>query len=184
MLHEAAAFAELDESVPGVRWAPKSKLASLARAVCSFPAMLSLALAVLTVLTVSHRFNDPDLWWHLKTCEIIWNTHSIPQTDLFSFTTNHHAWTDHEWLSQVTLYGAWKLAGYSGLMLWLCVLASLIFIGQYALCSLYSGNVKVALLGGLIAWLFCHQRSGHSASYPRISSAHLRIAHLAPGPFL
>jgi len=180
MLHEAAAVAELDESVPGVRWAPKSKLASLARAVCSFPAMLSLALAVLTVLTVSQRFNDPDLWWHLKTGEIIWNTHSIPQTDLFSFTTNHHAWTDHEWLSQVTLYGAWKLGGYSGLMLWLCVLASLIFIGQYALCSLYSGNAKVALLGALMAWFFATSGLGirpHILGY-LLLTCELLILHL------
>ena len=154
MLHEAATVTELNERVPAVRWVPNSKPASIVRALFSFPAMLSLALAVLTVLTVSQRFNDPDLWWHLKTGEIIWTTHSIPQTDLFSFTTNHHAWTDHEWLSQVTLYGAWKVAGYSGLMLWLCVLASLIFIGQYALCSLYSGNAKVALLGALMAWFF------------------------------
>ncbi len=145
---------ELNERAPAARWVPKSKPASLLRAVCSFPAMLSLALAVLTVLTVSHRFNDPDLWWHLKTGEVIWTTHSIPQTDLFSFTTNHHAWTDHEWLSEVMLYGAWKFAGYSGLMLWLCVFASLTFIGQYALCSFYSGNAKVALLGGLVAWFF------------------------------
>ncbi len=120
----------------------------------SFPVMVAATLMVLAVLTVGSRFNDPDLWWHLKTGEIIWNTHSIPQTDLFSYTTNNHAWTAHEWLSQVTIYGAWKFGGYAGLMLWLCVFSSLLFIAAYALCSLYSGNAKVALLGALVTWFF------------------------------
>jgi hypothetical protein len=127
---------------------------SIAQWAFSFPGTLTVALIVLTVLTVRSRLNDPDLWWHLKTGEIIWNTHSIPQTDLFSFTTNNHAYTPHEWLSQVTIYGAWKLGGYTGLMVWLCVFASLILIAVYALASSYSGNVKVALLGALTAWFF------------------------------
>src|SRR5207248_5484344 len=63
-------------------------------------------------------------------------------------------WTDHEWLSQVTIYAAWHWGGYSGLMLWLCVFGSLLLIAQYVLCSLYSGNAKVALLGALVTWLF------------------------------
>jgi hypothetical protein len=132
----------------------KLKSRSIWYSAFSFPVVLALALAVLAVLTVRDRFDDPDLWWHLKTGEIIWNTHSIPRTDVYSFTTNQHAWTAHEWLSQVTIYGAWKLWDYQGLMLWLCVLGSLLFIGQYALCSLYSGNAKVAFLGGLVVWFF------------------------------
>ena len=62
-------------------------------------------LVLLGVLTVRSRFSDPDMWWHLKTGEVIWTTHSIPTTDLFSYTTNHHAWVPHEWLSQVLMYG-------------------------------------------------------------------------------
>jgi hypothetical protein len=127
---------------------------SALQVIFSFPVMLAAVLVVLTVLTVRSRFNDPDMWWHLKTGEIIWNTHSIPSTDLFSFTTNNHAWTAHEWLSQVTIYGAWKFGGYTGLMVWLCVFPSLFLIAVYALSSLYSGNAKVALLGAMVAWFF------------------------------
>ncbi len=109
---------------------------------------------MLAVLTVRLRFDDPDMWWHLKTGEVIWKTHSIPTTDLFSYTTNHHAWIDHEWLSQLMIYGAYRLGGYTGLMLWLCLFTAGLLIGGYALCSLYSGNAKVALVGGLTIWLF------------------------------
>jgi hypothetical protein len=116
--------------------------------------MLAGLLAMLAVLTVRERFDDPDMWWQLKTGEVIWITHTIPTTDQFSYTTNHHAWIPHEWLSQVLIYGAYRLGGYSGLMLWLCFFTAALLIGGYYLCSLYSGNSKTALLGALTVWLF------------------------------
>jgi hypothetical protein len=139
---------------PAVEAVSESRASAVTRRIFSFPVMLAGMLTVLAVLTVRGRFDDPDMWWHLKTGEIIWNTHAIPRVDLFSYTTNHHAWTAHEWLSQLTMYGAYHLGGYTGLMVWLCVFASAFLIAQYALCSLYSGNAKVAFVGGLVAWLF------------------------------
>ncbi len=106
----------------------------LLQRVSSFPVMLAGLLVVLAVLTVRSRFDDPDMWWHLKTGEIIWTTHTIPTTDLFSYTTNHHAYVAHEWLSQVLIYGAYKFGGYPGLMLWLCFFTSALFIAGYGLC--------------------------------------------------
>jgi hypothetical protein len=139
------------EAIPRISGARAS---NVCRAFFSFPAMLAMLLVTLGVLTVRSRLGDPDMWWHLKTGEIIWNTHTIPTTDEFSFTTNHHPYVPHEWLSQLTIYGAWKMGGYTGLMAWLCVVTSLLLISGYALCWLYSGNGKVAFLGALTIWLF------------------------------
>lgn len=116
--------------------------------------MLGALLALMTVFTIRSRFSDPDMWWHLKTGEIIWNTHSIPRVDLFSFTAYGHAWTAQEWLSEWAMYGAWKFAGYAGLMLWFAAIAVLLVMAAYVLCTLYSGNCKVAFLGGVTVWLF------------------------------
>ena len=109
---------------------------------------------MLSVLTVRSRFDDPDMWWHLKTGEVIWTTHTIPTTDLFSYTTNHHASIPHEWLSEMLIYGAYRWGGYSGLMLWLCFFTAVLLITGYILCSLYSGNSKTAFIGALTIWLF------------------------------
>jgi hypothetical protein len=119
----------------------------------SFPVMLCALFGVLTVLTVRSRFNDPDMWIHLRIGEVIWNNRSIPRVDLFSFTANGHPWLAQEWLSQLIIYGTYKFGGYTGLMLCLCVLASLLVAAAYALCSFYSRNAKVAFLGGLLVWL-------------------------------
>ncbi len=124
------------------------------RRIFSFPAMLASLLSVLAVITVRLRFDDPDMWWHLKMGEIIWTTHTIPRTDLFSFTTGHHSYIPHEWLPQFVIYGAYKAAGYPGLMALLCILGSVLLIAGYCLCWLYSGNAKISFVGGLVIWLF------------------------------
>ena len=120
----------------------------------SFPVALACLLVLLTVLTVGGRFDDPDMWWHLKMGQVICTTHSIPTQDLFSYTTNHQALIPQEWLAQVSIYIAYVLGGYSGLMLWMCGLGSVLLIAGYALCWLYSGNGKVAFAGALILWFF------------------------------
>ena len=124
------------------------------RAVFSFPVAISALLVVLATLVVARRFADPDMWWHLKMGQVIWTSHHIPRVDLFSYTTNHHAYIAHEWLSQVFLYAAYRVGGYSGVMLWLCGMTAAILIAGYALSSLYSGNAKVALVGALILFVF------------------------------
>jgi hypothetical protein len=116
--------------------------------------MLASLIAMLAVLTVRSRFDDPDMWWHLKMGQVIWTTHAIPRTDLFSWTTNHHAYIPHEWLSQASISAAYSWAGYSGLMLWLSLLSAALLVMGYILCSLYSGNAKVGFLGALTIWLF------------------------------
>jgi hypothetical protein len=126
----------------------------LLRRIFSFPVMVASLLALLAVVTVRERFNDPDMWWHLKTGEVIWNTHTIPTTDLFSFTAHQHLWVPHEWLSEVIIYGAYRWGGYTGLMVWLCFFTAAVLVAGYVLCSVYSGNSKTALLGALTIWLF------------------------------
>ena len=131
-----------------------SETVPLLRRVLSFPVMLASLLALLGVATVRERFDDPDMWWHLKTGEVIWTTHTIPTTDLFSYTARNHFWIPHEWLSEVLIYGAYRLGGYSGLMIWLCFFTALLLIAGFVLCSLYSGNSKTAFIGALTIWLF------------------------------
>jgi hypothetical protein len=144
----------VEATLPEIELERPAQTVSIARRMFSFPVVIAALLVVLTVLTVSNRFNDPDMWWHLKVGEIIWTTHTIPTSDLFSFTTNNHAWIPHEWLGEVTIYGAYRLGGYPGLMAWFCLLSSLVFIAAYGLCSVYSGNAKVAFVGALTTWLF------------------------------
>jgi len=126
----------------------------LLRRILSFPVAIACLLGVVAVFTVHNRLDDPDLWLHLRTGQIIWQTHHIPQSDTFSYTTHHQPTIPHEWLGETSIYTAYQLGGYSGLMLWLCLASSAILMGSYALCSIYSGNAKVSLAGGLLVCFF------------------------------
>jgi hypothetical protein len=116
--------------------------------------MLGAGLAVVAVLTVSNRFNDPDLWCNLKIGEVIWNTHTIPSTDQFSFTAFGHPWVAHEWLAQISIYAAYKIGGYAGLEAWLAATSSILLIAVYFLCYLRTRNAFLSFLGGIVAWMF------------------------------
>jgi hypothetical protein len=129
-------------------------LGAAARKLLSFPMMLAAGLAVITALTVSSRFDDPDLWFHLKLGQVVWTTHSIPSTDIFSFTAQGHAWIAHEWLAELGTYAAYRLGGYTGLMLCFVGLASLLFALVYFLCYQRCGSWLTAFLGGVCAWYF------------------------------
>ena len=152
MKFESAATTEaLKSAIPN---SPAPPLVRLARAAFSFRVMLAFGLAVIAVCTVSNRFNDPDLWFHLKLGQVVWNTHSIPSTDTFSFTASGHSWTAHEWLAELGMYAVYHLGGYSGLMLAFSILASLLFVLVYVLCYQYCGSSLVAFMGGVCAWFF------------------------------
>jgi len=53
---------------------------------------------------------DPDLFWHLANGRLIWSTHNIPRTDPFSFTMYGKEWVCHEWLTEVIMYGLYKVS--------------------------------------------------------------------------
>jgi hypothetical protein len=124
------------------------------RRIFSFPVVLAGVLLPFAVLNARSRFNDPDLWWHLKMGQVILKTHAIPSTDIFSYTARNQAIVPQEWLSEISIYSSYLWNGYSGLMLWLCVFTAALLCLAYVLCSLYSGNPKVAFPGALGIWFF------------------------------
>jgi hypothetical protein len=112
------------------------------------------AFVVLSLLTVFQQFADPDLWWHLKIGQAIWETGTIPGHDLYSYTASGQAWTAHEWLGQLMIYGCYRMGGYVGVMLWLFVVTSAVVVGIYVLCALHSGDHLAGLIGAAVGWFF------------------------------
>jgi len=70
-------------------------------------------LAAIAVVALAPRI-DPDLWWHVKVGAWIVAHHAVPSRDIYSFTMYGHAWTDHEWLSEVLMYWLYQLGGLWG----------------------------------------------------------------------
>jgi hypothetical protein len=116
------------------------------RWLCSFPAMLG-ALLVGATFAVVRSFNvDPDMWWHIRTGELILATHRWATTDPYSYTAAGAPWMSCEWLGDVFFAVVYRVGGLRGLEVLLAVLASAVMLALYGLATLRSGNCKAAFL--------------------------------------
>jgi hypothetical protein len=98
------------------------------RQVFFFVMVLGLFLMTLRPVT------DPDFWWHLRTGQYIVQTQSIPRTDPFSYTKADAPWITHEWLSELLIYGIFRLGGYGLLIFIFSIIITTAFLLAY-LCS-------------------------------------------------
>jgi hypothetical protein len=71
---------------------------------------------------------DTDMYWHLRTGQLIVQTRSVPLSDPFSWTALGTPWADVHWLSQILLYVTYAATGYAGLSLLVAVLVVVAFI--------------------------------------------------------
>jgi len=78
-------------------------------------AAVALAAALPYALKISA---DHDLWWHVRTGQLILDDRALPEVDPFSFTAPGAAWTNHEWLSDVTLAMLYAVGGDRAMSLW------------------------------------------------------------------
>jgi hypothetical protein len=92
--------------------------------------LLFLGLFLMTLRPIS----DPDFWWHLRTGQLIAQTGSIPHFDPYSFTNPGKPWIAHEWLSELLIYGLYKLGSYGLLILFF----SLVMTGAFLLAYIRS----------------------------------------------
>jgi hypothetical protein len=66
--------------------------------------LLFIAVAVLGLFTPAQG----DTFWHLRAGADIWRTGHVPRVDLYSHTAYGTPWPDHEWLSQLLMYAAYR----------------------------------------------------------------------------
>jgi hypothetical protein len=92
-----------------------------------FFVVLFLGLFLMTLRPIA----DPDFWWHLRTGQLIFQTHAIPHTDPFSYTKTGAAWITHEWLSEMLIFGLFRLGGYGLLIFFFSILISAAFLFSY-----------------------------------------------------
>jgi hypothetical protein len=130
----------------------RASAVSVLENVLSFPVMLG-AFLVARVFYSTRDFSvDPDLWWHVKTGEMILQTHHWPTTDPYSFTVSGQPWMAAEWLGDVTFALVARAGGVRALDLLLIALGAAVVVALYVFGTLRSGNCKS---GFLAAALLC-----------------------------
>ncbi len=80
-------------------------------------------------LVCVHSLNsiNQDIGRHLKLGQIIWETKSVPKTNLFSFTEPNYPFINHHWLSEVVFYLLSGIIGLKGLIIFKAVVVAVSF---------------------------------------------------------
>jgi hypothetical protein len=112
--------------------------------------LICLLLSLVWILS-SGKSTDPDIWWHLRNAEYLFQNHHLPNQDFYSFTAAGHAWMNHEWLAEIPFYLSWREGGQLGIWTVWVVLVLGIFLGLLYLCHRSSRNIK----SSFIACSFC-----------------------------
>jgi len=126
------------------------------------PAMSRGALAVVLVIAalcalaiVTTPIDDPDLWQHLLVGKVIWQTHAIPHTQLWTWPMHGAPDVLPSWLFRVALWPFWSLGGIWGLYAWRW-LTTLVAFGLAYLTARRMGATGVGpllmIVWGVILW--------------------------------
>jgi hypothetical protein len=90
------------------------------------PSLSALLLAMAFALALRPTANN-DLWWHLETGRWMAEHHRLPVDDPFSFTGFMSPWHDAAWLSELSMFGIWTIAGEAGLIVGAALVLALVF---------------------------------------------------------
>lgn len=85
---------------------------------------------------------DPDVWWHLRTGELVLEN-GFTRTDPWSWTSTE-PWLLHEWLSDVAMYLSYLAGGYHGVIVLRSLLLALIGVLIVRSCRTVAGPVVTA----------------------------------------
>ena len=89
-------------------------LAAAARPGADWPWLAAFLLLAFLVGCV--EIEDPDIWWHLRTGQLIYERGEVPRHDWFTYTNPESAWIDLHWGFQLIAAALWSLGGAAALV--------------------------------------------------------------------
>lgn len=97
------------------------------------PHLIPIGFGILCFLMCLFPMRDTDIYWHIRTGELIWERMSIPAVDLYTYTDFDKRWIDLHWCFQLLTAGLYHLSGVNGLILFKAACYTLaVMIGWYA----------------------------------------------------
>jgi hypothetical protein len=128
-------------------------------------------LAVLVFTNLSVRLlGDAGIGWHIRTGQLILQTHSIPHVDPFSSSMSGQPWFAWEWLYDVIVGWLASVAGLNGVVLLTALLIATVFSFTFRMllrrgCDVLTASVLVLLTASaamihflarphVVSWLF------------------------------
>ena len=123
----------------------------LAASIFSFPVMCMFLLAAAIFGFSAKQIADPDIWWHLRNASYLFQYHSFPSVDTYSFTAAGSPWMNFEWLSEIPFLLGFKAMGLQGMLAVYFAVLVLIYVGVYYRSCRAGADCKDATVVTLLA---------------------------------
>jgi hypothetical protein len=101
-------------------------------------------------------FADPGVGRHLRTAEVILDTHQIPRTDPLSFTHAGQPWIDYEWAFETTIGQLNRLGGLGLVCAFLTAVFATTILGIYRTLLQSGFSISVVILVTGLVFLTLH----------------------------
>ncbi len=108
-----------------------------------------LALGLFTM--AARGVTDPDVWWHLRTGQLMLQNHSLFHTDPYSFTRFGQPWVNHEWLSEILIFSLYRVSGFGGLIVGFAVVIAATLLLVFVRCPGRPYLAALVTLWGAVA---------------------------------
>jgi hypothetical protein len=79
-----------------------------------------------SLIEVVGPLNDPDIWWHVRTGELILDTGAVPHTEPWAFAAIGRPWVPNAWLSDTLLALGYRAGGWSAVTFMFLVASGLV----------------------------------------------------------
>ena len=105
------------------------------------------AVVIPVLVLAGSPLNAIDLAYHLRAGDIMFDTHAILRTDVFTATAYGRPWLNQQWLAQIVLTTAFGLGGWFALVALRALLMALVLTFEFLACRAAGAATKRA------AWL-------------------------------
>jgi hypothetical protein len=116
------------------------------------PLVVAVTIAALCALAAcTTPIHDSDVWQHLLVGKVIWQTHAIPHTQLWTWPTHGAPDVLPSWLFRALLWPFWNLGGVWGLFVW----RWLTTFAAFALAHATARRMGATGVGPLLMLVWC-----------------------------
>jgi tetratricopeptide (TPR) repeat protein len=118
----------VEKSQEPTRVDPQTAVARVERSIWAtraFDGSLIVLFLILTFLLGAFPLKDADIYWHLRTGDLIRQTGKVPQTDIFTFMREGTPWIDLHWIFQVGISWLHERGGVPALTVAKCAITCL-----------------------------------------------------------
>lgn len=111
---------------------------------------------VMTFVLSTYKVEDDDFYWHLSTGRYIYENHTVPGSDVFSYSTNNSEWIPFEWGWDILIYSLNLIGGVKLIFVFNSIIFCTIFYFHFRLLQKFKVNtfLSVLLLSVLLFAIF------------------------------